>query len=72
MKIKLVCEICGGILEEYNHSESLVLSEKIIKYSDKKMQIKIPLCKDCANVYMYSGGTMKLETPKVDIEKALG
>jgi len=61
MKIKFTCGICGGILEEYNHSESLVLAEKIIKYSEKTMQIKIPFCKECANKYMYSNGTMKLE-----------
>lgn len=65
MKIELVCGICGVVLEELNHSESLALAEKIMADMDKKEhkihQMKVPFCKQCANKYLYSNGTMKLE-----------
>ena len=70
MKISFTCDTCGAILVEYNHSESLALAEEILKYGNGLKMLKVPLCKDCANRYMYTNGTMKDEI--VDIEKALG
>ena len=75
MKINFTCENCGVILVEFNHSESLALAEEILKYGNDLKILKIPFCKDCANRYMYSNGTMKEELARVSAsnhESALG
>ena len=56
MHIELECVICKrslGITE--------IPPEDCLKIPNACVKIDTPLCKDCANVYMYSGGTMKLE-----------
>ena len=76
MKIELICAICKSKL-----TISEIPPEDCVRLPNACVQIESPLCKDCANKYMYSNGTMKEEVVKpvhyakvsaVNIESALG
>jgi len=56
MKIELVCQLCKSSL-----SISEIPPEDCVKIPNACVQIESPFCKECANKYMYSNGTMKLE-----------
>ncbi len=56
MKIELICEICKKSL-----ANNEIKSENGVLLSNACVQIESPFCVDCANKYMYSNGTMKLE-----------
>jgi hypothetical protein len=61
MKIELVCQIC---------KKSLATKEippiDCMLFPNACIQIDSPFCKECANKYMYSGGTMKLEQQSIE------
>ena len=56
MKIELVCQLC---------KKSLAISEikpqDCVQLPNACVQIESPFCKECANKYMYSNGTMTFE-----------
>jgi hypothetical protein len=56
MKIELVCQLCKKRL-----AMSEITPEDCVRIPNACVQIESPFCKECANKYMYSGGTMKLE-----------
>jgi hypothetical protein len=60
MKIELICVICKASL-----AISEIKSENCVLLSNACVQIESPFCKDCANVYMYSNGTMKEEIDEI-------
>ena len=59
MHIELICVKC---------KRSLGISEidqfDCLRTPNACVQIESPFCIDCANLYMYSGGTMNLEQPR--------
>ena len=73
MKIEQICQICKRSLDIQE-----IPPEDCIKLPNACVQIESPFCKECANKYMYSNGTMKEEKPHyakvsaVNIESALG
>jgi hypothetical protein len=56
MKIELVCQLCKKSL-----ANSEISPEDCVKMPNACVQIESPFCKDCANKYMYSNGTMRFE-----------
>jgi transposase-like protein len=60
MKIELVCPICKASL-----AISEISPEDCVRIPNACVQIESPLCKDCANRYMYTNGTMKEELASV-------
>ena len=56
MKIELACQLCKTSL-----GISEISPEDCEKIPNACVQIESPFCKECANKYMYSNGTMKLE-----------
>lgn len=56
MKIELVCVICKKSL-----AINEIAPEDCVKIPNACVQIESPLCVDCANVYMYTNGTMRFE-----------
>jgi len=63
MKVELVCAICKKSL-----AISEINPEDCVRLPNACVQIESAFCKDCANKYLYSNGTMRFEQP----ESALG
>ena len=59
MHIEIICKECGKSLGITELNE-----QDYTKYKGGCCQIEAPFCIDCANLYMYSGGTMNLEQPR--------
>ena len=59
MHIELECVRCKKSL-----AIAEIPSEDCLRIPHACVKIDTPLCEDCANVYMYSGGTMNLEQPR--------
>ena len=59
MKIELVCGICKKRLVI-----QVILPSDCVRIPNACVQVESPFCKDCANKYMYSNGTMKFEQPE--------
>ena len=59
MKIELVCQLCKRSLaiNEITPQDCIVLPNACV-------QIESPFCKECANEYMYTNGTMRFEQPE--------
>ena len=56
MKVELVCDICKKPLDLFE-----ITQDTWDKFKCGCMRVESPFCKDCANKYMYSNGTMNLE-----------
>ena len=59
MHIELECVRCKKSL-----AIAKIPPEDCVRIPHACVKIDTPLCEDCANVYMYSGGTMNLEQPR--------
>ena len=59
MKVELVCDLCKKPLDLFE-----ITQETWDKFKNGCMRVESPFCKECANVYMYSNGTMKFEQPE--------
>ena len=59
MKVELVCDLCKKPLDLFE-----ITQETWDKFKNGCMRAESPFCKECANAYMYSNGTMKFEQPE--------